>query len=44
MASNYNSRPLTCEVLVHGKEVAEVRQRQAMKEIWAGEKVAAWLK
>jgi diaminopimelate decarboxylase len=44
MASNYNSRPLTCEVLVHGKKFAVARERQAMKEIWAGETVVPWLK
>src|ERR1017187_3379006 len=43
MASNYNSRPLTCEVLVNGKQFAAVRERQAMKEIWAGERVVSWL-
>jgi diaminopimelate decarboxylase len=44
MASNYNSRPLTCEVLVHGKKFAVARARQAMPEIWAGETVVPWLK
>ena len=44
MASNYNSRPLTCEVLVNGKKFAAARERQAMTEIWAGEKVVPWLK
>ncbi len=44
MASNYNSRPLTCEVLVDGKKFAVARERQAMKEIWSGEKVAPWQK
>ena len=44
MASNYNSRPLTCEVLVNGKKFASARERQAMTEIWAGEKVVPWLK
>jgi diaminopimelate decarboxylase len=43
MASNYNSRPLTCEVLVNGKKFAAVRDRQAMKEIWSGERVVSWL-
>ena len=43
MASNYNSRPLTCEVLVNGKKFAVARERQAMKEIWSGEKVVSWL-
>jgi diaminopimelate decarboxylase len=44
MASNYNSRSLVAEVLVHDKQAAVVRERQPVKEIWAGEKVAAWLK
>jgi diaminopimelate decarboxylase len=44
MASNYNTRSLAAEVLVSGKRSAVVRERQAVKEIWAGEKVAPWLK
>ena len=44
MASNYNSRPLITEVMVKGNKFAIVRERQPMKEIWAGEKIAAWLK
>ena len=44
MASNYNTRSLAAEVLVHGKKTALVRERQPVEEIWAGEKVAAWLK
>jgi diaminopimelate decarboxylase len=44
MASNYNSRPLAAEVLVDGKRAAIARERQAVKEIWSGEKVVAWLK
>ena len=44
MASNYNTRPLAAEVLVNGKKAAVVRERQAGKTIWAGEKVAAWLR
>ena len=44
MASNYNTRPLAAEVLVHGKNVALVRERQPIAETWAGEKVASWLK
>jgi len=44
MGSNYNARPLAAEVLVNGKQFAPVRERQPVKEIWAGEKVAAWLK
>jgi diaminopimelate decarboxylase len=44
MASNYNTRSLAAEVLVNGKQSALVRARQPVKEIWAGEKVAPWLK
>lgn len=44
MASNYNTRPLAAEVLVHGKQAALARQRQPVEEIWAGESVATWLK
>jgi diaminopimelate decarboxylase len=44
MASNYNTRPMAAEVLVNGKQAALVRERQAVREIWAGEKLAPWLK
>jgi diaminopimelate decarboxylase len=44
MGSNYNTRPLPAEVLVHGNKAGLVRERQAVKKIWAGEKIAAWLK
>jgi diaminopimelate decarboxylase len=44
MASNYNTRPLAAEVLVNGRRSALVRERQPVKEIWAGEKAASWLK
>lgn len=44
MASTYNTRSLAVEVLVNGKQAAAVRERQPVKEIWAGEKLAAWLK
>jgi diaminopimelate decarboxylase len=43
MASNYNSRGLSAEVLVHGKRTALVRERQEPEEIWSSEKVPAWL-
>lgn len=42
MSSNYNSRPLTAEVLVNGRKAALVRKRQAVADIWAGETVADW--
>jgi len=44
MASTYNSRSLAAEVLVNGKQAAIIRERQPVEEIWASEKVAAWLK
>ncbi len=44
MASNYNSRPLAAEVLVNGNRAAVVRDRQAVTGLWAGEKIAPWLK
>ncbi|HPY30805.1 MAG TPA: diaminopimelate decarboxylase [Verrucomicrobiota bacterium] len=43
MASNYNSRALTAEVLVRDRQAALVRERQPLKEIWAGERIAPWL-
>jgi len=44
MANNYNTRPLAAEVLVSGKKFAVARARQKVKDIWAGEKIVAWLK
>lgn len=44
MASNYNARALAAEVLVHGNKAAVVRRRQDVEEIWAGEKIPAWLR
>jgi diaminopimelate decarboxylase len=44
MASNYNTRSLAAEVLVNGSRAALVRERQPVKDIWSGEKVAPWLK
>ena len=44
MASNYNTRALTAEVLVHGRQAALVRQRQPLPDIWRGEKLAPWLR
>jgi len=42
MASNYNSRPLAAEVLVHGRRAALVRPRQAWPKIWDGETAPKW--
>lgn len=44
MASNYNTRALAAEVLVHGNKSAVVRQRQPVPDIWREEKLPAWLK
>lgn len=43
MSSNYNTRALPAEVLVHAKQYALVRQRQPLEEIWHNESVAQWL-
>ncbi|MBI5773480.1 MAG: diaminopimelate decarboxylase [Verrucomicrobia bacterium] len=43
MGSNYNSRPLAAEVLVNGRQSALVRARQPVEDIWANEKIPAWL-
>jgi diaminopimelate decarboxylase len=43
MASNYNTRALAAEVLVHGRKAALVRERQDLREIWDNEKLANWL-
>ena len=42
MASTYNTRPLAAEVLVKGRRAAVVRERQTLKDVWAGEKIAPW--
>ena len=44
MASNYNTRALASEVLVHGNKSAVVRERQKLPNIWKEEKLPAWLK
>src|SRR6266480_6807172 len=44
MASNYNTRALTSEVLVHGNKSAVVRERQKLPNIWKEEKLPGWLK
>lgn len=39
MASNYNSRPRPCEVLVKGGRFAVVRQRETYEDLVAGESI-----
>jgi diaminopimelate decarboxylase len=43
MASNYNSRALVAEALVDGARFALVRERQPLEDIWARERLPAWL-
>ena len=43
-ASNYNTRALAAEVLVHGNKAALVRSRQPIRQIWADESVPGWMK
>ena len=44
MASTYNSRPLTPEVLVSGDKWAVVRERQDIQRLIEGDKIPSWLK
>jgi diaminopimelate decarboxylase len=44
MGSNYNTRALPTEVLVHGKSADVVRKRQKIADIWSAEAVPGWLK
>ena len=44
MSSNYNSRAMSAEILVDGSRAAEVRTRQRLSDVWATEKIPAWLK
>ena len=37
MASNYNSRPLPAEIMVHGNKAAVIRERQSLEDLIAGE-------
>ena len=37
MSSNYNSRPRACEVIVDGSTMHEVRTREAVESLFAGE-------
>ena len=39
MASNYNTRPRAVEVMVDGDEVFEIRRRETVAGLYAGERV-----
>jgi diaminopimelate decarboxylase len=42
MASNYNSRPLPAEALVHGDQPALIRKRQTWEDLVRGEGEPPW--
>jgi len=44
MASTYNSRPLTAEVIVNGSDWAVARERQTIEALIGADKVPGWLK
>jgi len=37
MSSNYNTRPRAAEVMVDGRQMYVVRQRERLQDLWAGE-------
>ena len=39
MASNYNTRPRAVEVMVDGDMVHQIRRRETVAELFAGEQV-----
>lgn len=39
MASNYNTRPKACEVLVKGRQFHVIRERETLKDLIKGEKI-----
>ena len=39
MSSNYNTRPRAAEVMVDGREVHLIRERESVAELFAGEKI-----
>jgi diaminopimelate decarboxylase len=43
MASEYNSRPLIPEVLVHGDQFAVIRKRPSYEEMIARDSLPEWL-
>jgi diaminopimelate decarboxylase len=43
MASTYNSRPLTAEVIVRGGDFAVVRERQTVEALIRADRLPPWL-
>ncbi|RMG60675.1 MAG: diaminopimelate decarboxylase [Deltaproteobacteria bacterium] len=44
MSSNYNSRPRAAEVLVNGDSYEVIRERESLRDLLRGEKIASFLK
>lgn len=44
MSSNYNSRPRVPEILVRGKEIHVIRERESLADLVRGEAIPAFLK
>jgi len=39
MSSNYNTRPRACEVMVNGKKIHLIREREVVDQLFSGEKI-----
>ncbi len=39
MSSNYNSRPRVAEIMVDGKDIHLIRERESIPQLWTGEKL-----
>jgi diaminopimelate decarboxylase len=44
MSSNYNSRPRVPEILVRGREIHVIRERESLADLVRGEAIPAFLK
>ena len=44
MSSNYNSRPRVPEILVRGREIHVIRERESLADLVRGETIPAFLK
>ncbi len=44
MASNYNTRPRVCEVMVKGNQFEVIRKRETIEDLVRGEKIPSFLK
>jgi diaminopimelate decarboxylase len=43
MSSNYNSRPRAAEVMVSGRRFEVVRERESVRDLVGGERIASFL-